>query len=177
MGKTQERHSIRRLKFDMSRPISINKAPRPIDSGLSAEICGSPLEVARQGVAPPQFTTRRTRTISATARADEAELIDGTILAFSRTKGHGFLKSDSGDDKKEFFHVSDVTGQVVPQEGDKVKFRVIPIPPKYEKTQAVQVTVQNEDQLLANGRQTWAQSNEELKSSASCPRTPPPTPI
>ena len=34
------------------------------------------------------------------------------VLAFSRTKGHGFLKSDSGDDKKEFFHVSDLTGQV-----------------------------------------------------------------
>ena len=55
--------------------------------------------------------------------------------------------------------------KVVPQEGDKVKYRVIPIPPKYEKTQAVQVTVQNEDQLLAKGRQTWAQSNEELKES------------
>ena len=46
-----------------------------------------------------------------------------------------------------------------------MKFRIIPIPPKYEKTQAVQVTVLNEDQLLEQGRRTWAQSNEELKGN------------
>ena len=35
-----------------------------------------------------------------------------SVLAFSRTKGHGFLKP--GDrDQKEFFHVSDVNSQVI----------------------------------------------------------------
>ena len=42
------------------------------------ESCGSPLDVARVGIAPNTFTTRRTRTISATAKIDEAELEDGT---------------------------------------------------------------------------------------------------
>jgi len=139
------------------------------------ESCGSPLDVARVGIAPNTFTTRRTRTISATAKIDEAELEDGTVLAFSRTKGHGFLKPLDRE-QKEFFHVSDVNSQIVPQEGDIVKFRIIPIPPKYEKTQAVQVTVQNEEQLMAQGRPTWAESNEALKDK-QCPKTPPPTPI
>ena len=32
------------------------------------------------------------------------------VLAFSRTKGHGFLKGSGGD--SIFFHVSDVNGEV-----------------------------------------------------------------
>ena len=44
-------------------------------------------------------------------KIDEAELEDGTVLAFSRTKGHGFLRSIS-DDEALFFHVSDVNGEV-----------------------------------------------------------------
>ena len=33
-----------------------------------------------------------------------------SVLAFSRTKGHGFLKGSGGD--SIFFHVSDVNGEV-----------------------------------------------------------------
>ena len=35
---------------------------------------------------------------------------DFLVLAFSRTKGHGFLKGSGGD--SIFFHVSDVNGEV-----------------------------------------------------------------
>ena len=88
---------------------------------------GSPLDVARVGLAPKTFTTRRTRTTSVTQvfskffeflkikkkkKIDEAELEDGVVLAFSRTKGHGFLQSKS-DSETIFFHVSDVNGEVL----------------------------------------------------------------
>lgn len=73
---------------------------------------GSPLDVARVGMAPKTFTTRRTRTTSVTQKIDEAELEDGIVLAFSRTKGHGFLRSIS-DEEALFFHVSDVNGEVL----------------------------------------------------------------
>jgi hypothetical protein len=34
------------------------------------------------------------------------------VLAFSRTKGHGFLKPVDKEGYQEFFHVSDVTSEV-----------------------------------------------------------------
>lgn len=49
----------------------------PFYKGLSVESCGSPLDVAQVGIAPTVFTTRRTRTISACAKIDEADLQDG----------------------------------------------------------------------------------------------------
>lgn len=165
----------------MSSPISIHNKGRSIEPGLSVESCGSPLDVAQVGIAPTVFTTRRTRTISACAKIDEADLQDGIVLAFSRTKGHGFLKASQGSNQKEFFHVSDVNSQLVPTQGDSVKFRIIPIPPKYSKTQAVQVTIPNEAKLIESGRQTWADQlvdqSAKLKGPNHCPKTPPPTPI
>lgn len=155
----------------MSKPIQMSKKPSKFDEAV--ETVGSPLEVARVGLAPNYFTTRRTRTLSTTARIDDAELVTGTVSAFSRTKGHGFLNSEDG--KQEFFHVSDVVSQVVPKGGDVVRYRVIPIPPKYEKYQAVQVTIMDEEKLLTAGRATWSSENES-KEAAGTPVTPPPTP-
>lgn len=168
-----KRHkNITSAKDPMSKPIQMSKKPSKFDEAV--ETVGSPLEVARVGLAPNYFTTRRTRTLSTTARIDDAELVSGTVSAFSRTKGHGFLNSDE-DGKQEFFHVSDVVSQIVPKEGDVVKYRVIPIPPKYEKYQAVQVTIMNEEKLLTEGRTTWSSENDS-KGAAGTPVTPPPTP-
>ena len=50
---------------------------QPFLSAVSIESCGSPLDVAKCGLAPNSFTTRRTRTISATAKIDEADLQNG----------------------------------------------------------------------------------------------------
>ncbi|CAG5098958.1 Oidioi.mRNA.OKI2018_I69.XSR.g16124.t1.cds [Oikopleura dioica] len=125
----------------------MSKKPSKVDEAVEA--VGSPLEVARVGLAPSYFTTRRTRTLSATARIDAADLETGTVAAFSRTKGHGFLNSEDG--KQEFFHVSDVVSQIIPKEGDLVKYRVIPIPPKFEKCQAVQKSVE----MDLNGEIDW----------------------
>lgn len=82
---------------------------------------GSPLDVARVGMAPKTFTTRRTRTTSVTQKIAETELEDGVVLAFSRTKGHGFLRSIS-DKEALFFHVSDVSGEVCVKQKNKFTY-------------------------------------------------------
>ena len=47
--------------------------------------------------------------------------------------------------------------QVIPREHDLVKYRVIEIPPNFQKTQAVQVTLVNENRLIAQGITSQAQ--------------------
>jgi len=157
----------------MSEPIQIPSKLK-LQSSNQGSAAGSPLEVARVGIAPTSFTTRRTRTTSVTKKIDERDLEDGTVLAFSRTKGHGFLKGVAGD--SIFFHVSDVNGEVIPREQDLVKYRVIEIPPNFQKTQAVQVTLVNENRLIGQGRPTWA-DEKDSQASQNSPKTPPPTPI
>ena len=61
----------------------------------------------------------------------------------------------------------------MPKEGDVVKYRLIAIPPKYSKFQAVQVTVVDEKKLLEGGRAKWGDFVHPPKDT---PQTPPPTP-
>ncbi|KAK6637998.1 hypothetical protein RUM44_008422 [Polyplax serrata] len=89
---------------------------------------------------PSPIITRRTRTNSTSARALENPLEKGKVKMFCREKGHGFIKSDrTGEDI--FVHISDIEGEYVPLSGDEVEYRLCPIPPKYEKTQAVHVNI------------------------------------
>ncbi|KAL4659078.1 calcium-regulated heat stable protein 1-like [Arapaima gigas] len=102
---------------------------------------------------PSPLPTRRTRTRSATARAAEGPVFTGVCKCFSRSKGHGFITpSDGGNDI--FVHVSDIEGEYVPVEGDEVRYKLCSIPPKNEKTQAVEVTITH----LAPGtkHETWS---------------------
>lgn len=46
---------------------------------------------------PSPIIHRRNRTISQSTRAAEASEEGGTISYFCREKGHGFVKSDSGE--------------------------------------------------------------------------------
>ena len=73
-----------------------------------------------------------------------------------------------------------------------MKYRVIEIPPNFQKTQAVQVTLVNENRLIGqginsqpskikivkydSGRPTWA-DEKDSQASQNSPKTPPPTPI
>ncbi|PSN43571.1 Cold shock domain-containing protein [Blattella germanica] len=91
---------------------------------------------------PSPIVTRRTRTESTSARAFENPLEHGQVKMFSRSKGHGFITSDgSGEDI--FVHISDIEGEYVPLPGDQVQFKLCPIPPKYEKSQAINVRIVN----------------------------------
>merc|ERR1711935_347488 len=165
-------HPIFESDFDcltekkMSKPIKIPPKALNLSRGVTPEDpSGSPLDVARVGMAPKTFTTRRTRTTSVTQKIAETELEDGVVFAFSRP---------ISDKEALFFHVSDVSGGIIPREDDHVKYRVIEIPPTYIKTQAVQVTLMNETLLLSQGRQKWTDEREKL---AKTPNTPPSTPI
>ncbi|KAK0149743.1 Calcium-regulated heat stable protein 1 [Merluccius polli] len=89
---------------------------------------------------PSPLPTRRNRTCSASARASEGPLFSGVCRCFSRSKGHGFIiPADGGTDI--FVHISDIEGEYVPAEGDQLSYKVCSIPPKYEKVQAVEVSI------------------------------------
>ncbi len=40
-----------------------------------------------------------------------------------------------------FMHISDIDGEYIPRKGDKVKFRLCPMPPKFDKFQAVHIQI------------------------------------
>ncbi len=50
-------------------------------------------------------------------------MTEGTVKFYNRTKRFGFITGDDGKDY--FFHLSGVKGEVVLNEGDKVKFDVV----------------------------------------------------
>ncbi|XP_014276810.1 cold shock domain-containing protein CG9705 isoform X1 [Halyomorpha halys] len=91
---------------------------------------------------PSPIITRRTRTDSTSARAFSNPQEHGVVKQFSRSKGHGFIQRDSNGETL-FVHISDVEGEYVPLPGDKVTYRLCPIPPKFEKFQAVHVEIVN----------------------------------
>ena len=69
------------IKEKMSEPIQIPSKLK-LQSSNQGSAAGSPLEVARVGIAPTSFTTRRTRTTSVTKKIDEKDLEDGTGMFF-----------------------------------------------------------------------------------------------
>ncbi|XP_061829325.2 calcium-regulated heat-stable protein 1 [Nerophis lumbriciformis] len=89
---------------------------------------------------PSPLPTRRNRTCSATARASEGPVFNGVCKCFNRSKGHGFITPFEGG-SDIFVHISDIEGEYVLVEGDQVSYKVCSIPPKYEKIQAVEVTI------------------------------------
>lgn len=84
----------------------------------------------------------------------------GTIVYFCRSRGHGFIRPDStrtiqeetkeretydngipNSDQDIFLHISDIDNEFVPRGGDRVSYQLLPMPPKFEKYQAVHVRV------------------------------------
>lgn len=118
----------------------------------------------------PELISRRTRTGSICERIHE-EPQTGRVKYFCRSRGHGFIipnqdnnksrnasteannkvgdadiqnqrkTSESSDNEDIFMHISDIDSEFVPRAGDKVSYRVCPIPPKFEKIQAVNVHI------------------------------------
>lgn len=95
------------------------------------------------------------------------ETYTGTIVYFCRSRGHGFIRPERGSggsrrpsmefscghnnnlnnnntqesEQDHFLHISDIDSDYVPRKGDKVTYSLCPIPPKFEKFQAVNVRI------------------------------------
>ncbi|KAJ8922109.1 hypothetical protein NQ315_004041 [Exocentrus adspersus] len=89
---------------------------------------------------PSPIITKRTRTASTCERILSTKSLYGEIKAFCREKGHGFITPEDGG-ADIFVHVSDIEDEFVPLPGDRVKYQLCPIPPKFEKFQAVHVHI------------------------------------
>ncbi|CAL8289392.1 unnamed protein product [Boreogadus saida] len=89
---------------------------------------------------PSPLPTKRTRTYSATVRAQSSPVYKGVCKNFCRSQGHGFLKPSHGGEDI-FVHISDIEGEYVPVEGDEVTYKVSRVPPKNLKVQAVEVKI------------------------------------
>ncbi|PZC85735.1 cold shock domain-containing protein CG9705 [Helicoverpa armigera] len=89
---------------------------------------------------PSPIITRRNRTASTSERALGNPIESGKIKSFCRAKGHGFVTPERGGEDI-FLHISDIEGEYVPLPGDEVIYRLCPIPPKFEKNQAVHVRI------------------------------------
>lgn len=63
----------------------------------------------------------------------------GVISEFCRKKGYGYIHAQLEDNKEIFFHISDLQTNFVPKTGDKVRFKTILAPPKFEKLQAIDI--------------------------------------
>ena len=69
----------------------------------------------------------------------QGDVQTGKVTYFCRSRGHGFLQGEAGEE--HFVHVSDIESDFVPLRGDRVSFRLCPIPPKFERAQAVNVQI------------------------------------
>ncbi|XP_067859286.1 calcium-regulated heat-stable protein 1 [Heptranchias perlo] len=132
-------------------PLSLSSGALHIPESITTrERSPSPL---RGFLIPSPLPTRRTRTVSATARAAEGPVFKGICKCFSRSKGHGFITpADGGPDI--FVHISDIEGEYVPMEGDEVSYKVCSIPPKNQKIQAVEVVITH--QAPGTRHETWS---------------------
>ncbi|KAM9305817.1 calcium-regulated heat-stable protein 1 [Gastrophryne carolinensis] len=147
------------MSSDSNSPVSVPSSESPISpprtlnlpsSRVARDRSPSPM---RSHLIPSPLPTRRTRTFSATVRASEGPVYKGVCKCFSRSKGHGFIiPEDGGPDI--FLHISDIEGEYVPTEGDEVTYKLCTVPPKNEKTQAVEVVITH----LAPGtkHETWS---------------------
>ncbi|KRY84134.1 tRNA-specific adenosine deaminase 2 [Trichinella pseudospiralis] len=93
---------------------------------------------------PSPLITKRDRRPSLCERAALGPVHHGRVRYFCRERGHGYitpLDQQGGEDI--FVHISDVEGDYAPHDGDEVTYKLCPIPPKFEKMQAVHVVLRN----------------------------------
>lgn len=142
---------------DQTTPVSINR-PR-LSSDMSPEHktpVGSPSQ-QHLFLVPSPLVTRRERTYSASRRATEGPVKRGKCKYFSRSKGHGFVEPSDGGHPL-FMHISDIDSEYAPLPGDELSYKLSPIPPKFEKYQAVEVRIIGMDCSSGEMHQRWEQA-------------------
>ncbi|XP_060520611.1 cold shock domain-containing protein CG9705 [Cylas formicarius] len=124
-----------------------------MSEGVNTNQMSPPSSPFPSHLVPSPLITRRTRTASTCEKIVTDVLYYGTIKAFCREKGHGFIIPENGGENI-FVHVSDIEGEFVPLPDDRVSYRLCPIPPKFEKYQAVHVQIVD---LKPHLHKRWAQ--------------------
>jgi len=90
---------------------------------------------------PDVIVTRRTRTLSMNGRIED-EVREGQVRFFCRSKGHGFIDDDDKTQAQPvFMHISDIEGEYIPRKGDRVRYRQCPMPPRFDRPQAVTIQI------------------------------------
>ncbi|KAJ8950625.1 hypothetical protein NQ318_010824 [Aromia moschata] len=82
---------------------------------------------------PSPLITKRNRTPSTCERILKSKTLYGNIKSFCREKGHGFITPEDGINDI-FVHISDIEDEYVPLPGDRVKYQLCPIPPKFKSS-------------------------------------------
>lgn len=106
--------------------------------------------------------SRRKRTVSECEKILAGPTFYGRMTSFCREKGHGFVQPAEGGEPL-FVHISDITGDLVPKEGDEVSFKRCPIPPKNLKFAAVHVQIVKPASGVSH--ETWDKSGRKLDVS------------
>lgn len=74
----------------------------------------------------------------------EDEVREGTVKFFCRSRGHGFIDDDEASGSiPVFMHISDIEGEYIPRKGDRVRYRICPMPPRFDRAQAVHIEIIN----------------------------------
>jgi cold shock CspA family protein len=73
----------------------------------------------------------------------------GIVTKYVPNRSFGFIRESGDHPTEQFFHIDDVVGRIVLQEGDLVSFLIEPSKTKPGKTHAVNVCLQERDELPA----------------------------
>jgi len=115
------------------RSVSCSDNVLDISTGEDMSVDGQNHQGSPSGPMPDVIVTRRSRTDSVCGRILEEEE-SGVVKYFCKSRGHGFVSPAAGGEDL-FVHISDVESEFVPKSGDRVSYRLCPIPPKFDRFQ------------------------------------------
>eukprot|EP00090_Calanus_glacialis_P022823 TRINITY_DN35147_c0_g1_i1.p1 TRINITY_DN35147_c0_g1~~TRINITY_DN35147_c0_g1_i1.p1 ORF type:complete len:190 (+),score=45.91 TRINITY_DN35147_c0_g1_i1:151-720(+) len=136
---------------------------------------GSSFEESSSFLLESTLLPRRIRTDSVSERI-KGEIQCGTVTYFCKSRGHGYIQPSQNSGEEHFVHVSDVESDVVPLNGDQVSYRLCPIPPKFEKCQAVNVTI---TKMSDQSHKRWdtPETPEDIPTEEDLSNHPPPADV
>lgn len=136
---------------------------------------GSSFEESSSFLLESTLLPRRIRTASVCERI-KGDTQSGTVTYFCKSRGHGFIRPSQNETEEHFVHVSDVESEFVPLKGDQVCFRLCPIPPKFEKCQAVNVTI---TKMSTQSHKRWdtPETPEDIQPEDDLTNHPPPADV
>jgi len=136
---------------------------------------GSSFEESSSFLLESTLLPRRVRTASVSDRI-KGDTQTGVVTYFCKSRGHGFIQPSDNHSEEHFVHVSDVESELVPLKGDQVSYRLCPVPPKFEKCQAVNVTI---TKMSSQQHKRWDTpvTPEDIPTEEDLSKHPPPADV